>query len=166
VSPSIIIKSYVLLSSRMSSYQVVCPLIKSYVLLNDGGRLNTASLPESWAQYPDMREISLSGCGLLGGLPGSWSALSKLKRLDLSDNLLGGGLPAEWCQLLSLRNLDLSLRKAGVAIKLSGSLPGEWESLGRLSVLDLWNQGVSGDTSAPILLYGTAEILLRRCKCS
>jgi len=101
-------------------------------------------LPASWDRYSELREVTLSGCGLVGGLPSSWGALSRLERLDLSENLLEGGLPREWGHMAGLGSLDVSLKAALAAVKLSGELPSEWEALRRLRVLDLWNQGVSG----------------------
>ena len=108
-------------------------------------RLDVPTLPESWNAYPDLREVSLSDCGLSGSLPPSWGSLSRLQRLDLSENLLSGPLPPEWGQLSGLRSLDLSLRARVAGTGLRGELPSEWEALEKLRVLDLWNQGISGD---------------------
>ena len=125
-------------------------------------RLVDTSLPESWTAFPELKEISLSGCNLRGTLPPVWGSMTQLQRLDLSDNPeLTGALPPEWGSMMSLKSLDISLSQApGLTQGLSGPLSESWADLLRLKYLDLRHQRISGMRLSKSWLYASLTLPL------
>lgn len=81
------------------------------------------SLPATWAEHPNLREISLYGCSLSGSLPASWGGIKRLRQLYLQNNKLSGPLPAEWGSLTALNNLGLATNE------FTGSIPSTWSGM-------------------------------------
>ena len=59
----------------------------------------TGTLPVSWANLTQLRELFLHDNSLTGTLPPSWSSMSQLSFVDLSSNSLTGTLPPSWSNM-------------------------------------------------------------------
>lgn len=88
-----------------------------------------------------VKNIDLSGYGLVGEIPREITQLIRLVSLNLSRNNLSGEITSEIGRLKSLDALDLSRNY------ISGRIPLSFSLLNRPSVLDLSNNNLSGKIS-------------------
>jgi hypothetical protein len=103
-----------------------------------------------------MKSLELIGCGLQGPLPKQWGSWSSVEALVLGtydeegtkwgDSFINGTIPASYAHLSNLRLFDV------LENQLSGELPPEFGSVGKMPVDAVFYVGLNPELKGPIPL--------------
>ncbi|XP_050379588.1 receptor-like protein 37 [Argentina anserina] len=131
--------------------------------LHLGYSLNLSTQGSDWCEgisssLPNLRVLSLSGCGLSGpicDLPNSIRNLKMLSTIDLSNCSFTGSLPKSIENLTQLVDLDISWNRFNSPIS---SI--HWETLANLERLDLSNNQLYGTIPSSLVSLSKLESLI------
>lgn len=98
----------------------VLPRVWSLTITCAQGAVLLRGVPRPlFVMFPNLQQLSISGCGMAGLLPPDWAQLQSLRVLDVSRNALRGTLPQQF-STLRLDHLNLSSNA------LTGGIPSSW----------------------------------------